>query len=84
MSVLHRRIMAHDAGQSPGASTHPYGTTATPMTMPLAIVHYGTDEQAVYGTVQPLVTADGAVIAGMSHRHATAPHVGLTVPAGHP
>lgn len=84
MSVLHRRIMAHDGGQSPGAAVHPYGTPSTPMTMPLAFVHYGTDEQAVYGTVHPLVAADGAVIAGASHRHAAAPHPGMVVPAGKP
>lgn len=76
--------MAHDAGQGPGAAGHPYGMAATPMTMPLATVTYGTDNQAVYGTAHPLVSADGAVIAGVSHRAAAAPYPGITVPAGRP
>jgi hypothetical protein len=83
MSVLHSRIMAHDAGAGPGAGNHPYGTAETPMVMPLATVDYA-GEQAVYGTAHPLVTADGAVIAARSHRAATIPHVGVTVPAGRP
>jgi len=73
--------MAHDAGAGPGAAQHPYGTEQTPMVMPLAIVDYA-NEQAVYGTAHPLVTADGAVIAARSHRAAIIPHVGVTVPAG--
>lgn len=84
MSVLHRRIMAHNAGTSPGPALHPYGTAATPMVMPLMTVDYGTDQQAIYGTAHPLVTADGAVIAARSHRAAQAPHIGATVPAGRP
>jgi hypothetical protein len=84
MSVLHSRIMAHGAGDSPGAVLHPYGTGATPMTMPLMTVDYSPDLQAVYGTAHPLVAADGAVIAARSHRAAQAPHIGATVPAGRP
>ena len=81
MSVLHSRIMRHDAGAGPGAQHHPYGTGETPMMMPLATVDYA-GEQAVYGTAHPLITADGAVIAARSHRAAIIPHVGVTVPAG--
>ena len=83
MSVLHRRIMAHDGGYGPGADHHPYGTAETPMVMPLAIVDYAND-QAVYGMAHPLVTTDGAVIAARSSRAAVIPHVGVTVPAGRP
>lgn len=84
MSVLHSRIMAHGAGNVPGAELHPHGTAATPMIMPLATVDYGGDMQAIYGTAHPIITADGAVIAGRSHRAAMAPHIGATVPAGQP
>ena len=83
MSVLHRRILAHDGGQGPAAELHPHGTSATPMVMPLAIVDYA-GEQAVYGTAHPLITADGAVIAARSHRATIVPHAGVTVPAGRP
>lgn len=84
MSVLRNRIMRHDAGQGPAAATHPWGTEATPMEMPMMTVAYGGDWQAVYGTAQPLVTADGAVITGQSDRAVSAPHVGLVMPAGRP
>lgn len=82
--MLHSRIMAHGAGTAPGPELHPYGTAATPMMMPLAVVSYSPDWQAVYGTAQPLVTADGAVIAAHTHRAAVAPHIGAAVPAGRP
>src|SRR5215472_19016617 len=40
MSILHSRILAQ--GQIGGpAYTHPSGTSATPMVMPLALVDYG-------------------------------------------
>lgn len=84
MSVLRDRIMRHDAGQGPAAELHPYGTPATPMTVPAMTVVYGLDEQAVYGTAHPLVTADGAVIAAPSPRAAAQPHPGVVVPAGRP
>ena len=83
MSVLRSRVMRQDAGQGPGAAQHPYGTSATPMVMPLAVVSYG-GEQAVYGTAHPLVTADGAVIAAESPRAVAMPHAAVTVPAGRP
>lgn len=83
MSVLRNRIINHDGGQAAGPAYHPHGTAATPMFMPLMSIDYG-NEQAVYGTVHPLVTADGAVIAARSPHAVTAPHVALTVPAGRP
>lgn len=84
MSVLHSRIMTHGSGTGPGPALHPYGTAATPMTIPLATVDYSPDWQAVYGTAHPVITADGAVIAARSHRAAAAPHIGAVVPAGSP
>lgn len=57
MSVLQQRILTGNQI----AHYHPHGTGATPMMMPLAVVHYD-GEQALYGTLHPLVTADGAVI----------------------
>jgi hypothetical protein len=83
VSVLRDRIIRHDAGQQPGPAYHPHGTAATPMYMPHLSVDYA-NEQAVYGTVHPLVTADGAVIAARSPHAITSPHVALTVPAGRP
>lgn len=59
MSVLKRRIHSGNAM----ASGHPFGTGATPMEMPLAVVHYD-GYQALYQTLHPLVTADGAVVPG--------------------
>ena len=59
MSVLRDRIVAQPAAGGPGQ--HPVGTGATPMTMPMAEVAY-TGATALYGTLHPLVTADGAVI----------------------
>lgn len=59
MSVLHDRITSQGYLATP--EYHPYGTGATPMTMPLAIVTYAEDT-VLYGTAHPLVTADGGVI----------------------
>lgn len=84
MSVLHNRIMQHGGGTAPGPQLHPYGTAATPMAMPAMTVDYCPDWQVLYGTAQPLITADGAVIAARTHRAAAAPHIGATVPAGRP
>jgi len=83
MSVLRNRIVAHaGVGVQPGP--HPYGSTATPMMMPMALVTYGSDEVALYGTLHPLVTADGAVIPAVSRAHAEAPYPAPVVPAGMP
>lgn len=62
MSILHSRITDEDYLQQP--SYHPSvhdAAPVTPMTMPLAVVSYAANE-VLYGTVHPLVTADGAVI----------------------
>jgi len=83
VSVLRDRIIRHDGGMQDGPQYHPHGTAATPQYMPLMTVDYA-NEQAVYGTVHPLVTADGAVIAARSSHAVAAPHVALTVPAGRP
>lgn len=39
MSILHSRIVAH-GGQGQTAATHPVGTPATQMVMPMALVTY--------------------------------------------
>jgi len=39
MSVMHSRIVAH-GGQGQNAPSHPFGTSMTPMVMPLAAVTY--------------------------------------------
>jgi len=59
MSVLRDRIVAQPGAGGP--DHHPVGTGATPMTMPMAEITY-TGAAALYGTLHPLVTADGAII----------------------
>jgi hypothetical protein len=84
VSVLRNRIVNQaglGAGQPAG---HPVGTEATPMEMPLAHVTYGDDEVALYGTLHPLVTADGAVIPAYSHAYSVNPVPAPVVPAGRP
>ena len=83
MSVLRNRIAAH-AGTGHGDSLHPVGTEATPMVMPMAHVQYGDDEVALYGTLHPLVTADGAVIPAHSQAYVHRPHPAPVAPAGRP
>lgn len=84
MSVLHSRILAHGAGgNSAAAVSLPAGTAATPMTMPVN-EHVYADNQAIYGQAVPLVTADGAVVAGRTQAAATHPWVAPVVPAGRP
>jgi hypothetical protein len=63
VSVLKRRI--HSGNRM--AAGHPFGTGATPMEMPLAAVHYD-GYQALYQTLHPLITADGAVVPGSGFR----------------
>jgi hypothetical protein len=82
MSVLRDRIIAHGGEGGAQVAHHPYGTSATPMTMPLAHVTYGDDEMALYGTLHPLITADGAVIPAYSHAQAASPVPAPVVPAG--
>ena len=53
MSVLRNRILTREyadaQGVTPGpAYTHPFGTHATPMDMPLALVDYGGAGTATY------------------------------------
>jgi len=83
VSVLRNGIIQH-GGEGRGAGPHPYGTSATPMVMPMGLVTYGSDEVALYGTLHPLVTADGAVIPAVSRAHAAAPYPAPVVPAGMP
>jgi len=83
VSVLRNRIIKHAAvGTAPGG--HPYGTSATEMVMPLAHVAYGDDQVALYGTLTPLVTADGATIPAHSQAYAHRAEPAPVVPAGQP
>lgn len=59
MSVLHSRITGEQYLETP--DHHPYGTPDTPMVMP-ASHHTYANGQVLYGTIHPLVTADGAVV----------------------
>jgi hypothetical protein len=59
VSVLHSRITEQDYLATP--AYHPAGTAETPMTMPVALVSYAANE-VLYGSVQPLVTTDGATV----------------------
>jgi hypothetical protein len=79
MSILHRRIMSQHY-LKPMGSTHPHGTGATPMTMPLAQVTYRAGGAGVsYEDMHVIWSADGAPYAAL----ATAPWGGV-VPAGQP
>jgi hypothetical protein len=62
MSRLRDRIMSQGTLE---ADDHPAVTPETPMDMPIAEVRY-LGETALYGTLHPLVTADGAVVAARS------------------
>jgi hypothetical protein len=84
VSVLRDRIVGRGATDNDDAAAHPYGTAATPMTMPLAHVQYGADEVALYGTLHPLVTADGAVIPAHSQAYIHQPWPAPVAPAGRP
>jgi len=66
------------------APVHPWGTAATPMVMPLAAIQYSPDERALYGTLHPLYTTDGAVIAALPHAYIQGPEPAAVVPAGRP
>jgi hypothetical protein len=84
MSVLRNRIV-HHAGVGRGdPAGHPAVTTDTPMTMPMMHVSYGDDEVALYGTLHPLITADGAVIPAHSGSYTARPVPAPVVPAGRP
>lgn len=84
MSVLHSRILAHGAqGHSASAVSLPAGTAATPMEMPMN-EHTYAGNTALYGQAVPLVTADGAVVAGRTQAAAQHPWVAPVIPAGRP
>lgn len=59
MSILRNRIIAQhsDPGAGPDYS-HPHGTTATPMVMPLALVEYGGAGTGSYQDMHALATGD--------------------------
>ena len=78
MSVLHSRIV----NQGGGADVHPASTPATPMTMPMSEHHYD-GYTALYGTLHPLVTPDGSVIAARPAPYSV-PYVPGVNPAGRP
>ena len=75
MSVFHDRIISQGGG---GPDYHPYGTGDTVLSWPAFQVTYAQDG-ALYGTVHPLVTADGAVVP--AYADVSYPDV---VPAGRP
>jgi len=79
VSVLHSRI-AEQPGIDPVAGHHPVGTADTPMVMPMSELTYS-GNTATYGTLHPLVTADGATIPARSAGHGYHAEV---VPAGRP
>ena len=56
MSILRKRIITQGANMGP-AYTHPYGTRATPMVMPLAAVDY-TGNTAAYHDLHAMATGD--------------------------
>lgn len=76
MSILQRRIHGEDYLATPGY--HPVGTAETLHTMPMAAVTYD-NGTVLYGTLHPLVTADGATVPAAAE--VTYPS---TVPAGRP
>lgn len=90
MSVLRDRIVLHGGqghrgGDVPAAPAgHPTGTAATPHMLPLGAVFYGADDEALYGTLHPLVTADGAVIPAHSQSAIAQPRPPSPLPAGRP
>lgn len=59
MSILSDRIHREDFAATP--AYHPAGTAGTPMAAPMAEIAY-TGDTVLYGTLHPLVTADGAVV----------------------
>lgn len=76
MSILHDRIATEQYNTMP--DYHPAGTPETVMVMPQS--HYGYRTNTVlYGTVQPVVTADGATVP--AYADVTYPE---TMPAGLP
>jgi hypothetical protein len=62
VSVLRNRIIAkyddEDGSMTCPAYTHPGGTAATPMVMPLALVEYGGAGTGTYQDMHALATGD--------------------------
>ena len=59
MSVLRNRIIkSHTASAEQPDYTHPSGTSATPMVMPLALVSYGGAGTGSYQDMHALATGD--------------------------
>lgn len=83
MSVLRDRIIQH-GGEGRGTRLAVGNLPTTPMTMPMAHVTYGSDDLALYGTLHPLVTADGAVVPAYSEAQIVDPYPARVVPAGQP
>ena len=80
MSDLQSRI--HTQQYAAGAGLHPATTPGTPLVMPASEISYSGDT-VLYGTLHPLVSADGAVIAGRPAPWPS-PYVPGVVPAGRP
>ena len=76
MSDLFNRIASEQYLDQPGY--HPAGTGDTPMTAPMSMVTYA-NSTVLYGTLHPLVTADGSVVPAAAD--VSYPSV---VPAGQP
>lgn len=76
MSILAARIHGENYLSQP--AYHPVGTAETQHIMPASHVSYS-NGQVLYGSLHPLVTADGAVVPAVAE--VTYPSV---VPAGRP
>jgi hypothetical protein len=76
VSFLHDRIATEQYNTMPGY--HPAGTADTAMVMPVHSVTYRSNT-VLYGTIEPVVTADGATVPG----YADVPYP-ATYPAGRP
>jgi len=63
VSVLRDRIVSQNYNGTGMGDMHPVGTGATPMVMPMMNITYR-GEDALYATLHPLVTADGATVPG--------------------
>lgn len=82
MSVLHSRITQNPAPGSAASGWHPYGTQATPMVMPVAVVHFN-NGTGLYDELypSPAASADPNAVPLAT----VAPGVwGKTPPAGRP
>jgi hypothetical protein len=80
VSILHSRIVRH-GGQGVTAPTLPYGTRATPMVMPLAVVSYNWGT-GYYQDLYPSPPATGDVNAVPIAATMKGPW-GEVMPAGH-